>query len=141
MSVAISSEVLDAIIAEADRTHLREVCGLLFGDPSNIQNYMSCPNVAADPARAFEIDPRSLIDAHKASRKGGPQIIGCYHSHPDGPLVPSVRDAAAALPDGSLWLIVAGRGVGLWRAVERGNRYGRFDAVQLVRDGRACVTS
>jgi proteasome lid subunit RPN8/RPN11 len=141
MRVAISSAVLDAIIAEADLDHGREVCGLLFGAQETVLEHTSCANVAADPSCAFEIDPKALIDAHKSARQGGPAIVGCYHSHPEGPPVPSARDAAAAPPDGSLWLIVAARGVGLWRAVDHGPLHGRFDAVELVRDGRACVTS
>ena len=36
MRVAISSAVLDAIIAEADLDHGREVCGLLFGAQETI---------------------------------------------------------------------------------------------------------
>src|SRR3546814_6701011 len=50
----------------------------------------------------------------------GPAIAGCYHSHPCGPAEPSARDAAAAAPDGALWLIVGeiedGRAARLWRA-------------------------
>jgi desampylase len=141
MQVAISSVVLDAIIAEAQLERGREICGLLFGTPGTILDYLPCANVAADPARAFEIDPKALIAAHKAARQGGPVVVGCYHSHPEGPPVPSARDAAAAPPDGSFWLIAAAQGVGLWRAVAHGACNGRFDAVDLVRDGHACVTS
>jgi proteasome lid subunit RPN8/RPN11 len=128
-------------MAEADENPRREVCGLLLGVQGSILDYKSCANVAADPVCAFEIDPTALIAAHKAARQGGPLIVGCYHSHPEGPPVPSARDAIAARPDGSLWLIVAGRRVRLWRAVKHGACQGRFDAVELVCEGRACVTS
>lgn len=130
MALEISSEVLAAIVNEAERVPDREVCGLLFGTPDRVTAARPCRNVAADPRTAFEIDPAHLIAAHRTARTGGPQIVGCYHSHPSGAPEPSVRDAEAAVADGSIWLIAAGRSVGCWRAVADGDRHGRFDAIR-----------
>lgn len=131
MTVEISSAVLARIVAEADAFHRREVCGLLIGRPGRVTAALSCRNVAADPAHAFEIDPAQLIAAHRAARAGAGDIVGCYHSHPGGSPLPSPRDAAAAAPDGSIWIIVAGHGTGCYRAVEHGRHEGRFDVVEL----------
>lgn len=130
MRLEISRSVLDAIVAAADAVPDREICGLLFGSPARIDGYRLCANVAADPCATFEIDPASLIAAHRAARSGGPAIVGCFHSHPSGTTKPSATDAAQAAPDGSVWLIVAGREAALWRAVPDGARHGRFDAVR-----------
>ena len=89
-------------------------------------------NVAADPARFFEIDPAALLAAHRAARSGGPQVIGHYHSHPNGRAEPSPRDAADAAPDGSIWLIAASGRLTAWRAGPHGALHGRFDAVELA---------
>lgn len=132
MGLRISSAVLRRIVGEADASAGREVCGLLFGTAERIEDALSCRNVASDPASAFEIDPARLIAAHRAARAGGPPILGCYHSHPGGPPLPSARDAAAAAPDGAIWIIVAGRNTGCYRAVEEGRYHGRFDAVALT---------
>ncbi len=35
---------------------------------------------------------------------------GCFHSHPDGPALPSATDRAQALEDDFLWLIAGGSG-------------------------------
>lgn len=140
MGLRISSEVLAAIIAESEKARAWEVCGLLVGDATYIVEHLVCRNVASDPSRAFEIDPTALIVAHKAARRGGPQIVGCYHSHPSGLAEPSLRDARAASADGALWLIVAGRAVGLWRAVERGERHGRFDRIAFKASPRLAPT-
>ena len=126
----ISSEVLRAILDEAVRDAEHEVCGLLFGTADRVTAMQSCRNVAADTRTAFEIDPAALIAAHRAARSGGAQIAGCYHSHPSGAIEPSLRDAEAAVADGSIWLIAGGRAVGCWRAVARGEGHGRFDAVE-----------
>jgi len=62
---------------------------------------------------------------------GGRAVIGHYHSHPSGDPTPSLRDAADALPDGSLWLIVGDGVVRAFRAVANGVLHDRFDPVAL----------
>jgi proteasome lid subunit RPN8/RPN11 len=115
MTVAISRALLDEIraLAAASRD---EVCGLLLGRNGAIEAIQPGANVAPDPSRHFEIDPATLIAAHRAARNGGPAVIGHYHSHPSGVAAPSATDAACAAPDGSLWLVVAGPDVTVWRA-------------------------
>ncbi|CAN5345732.1 hypothetical protein BH09PSE4_BH09PSE4_23580 [soil metagenome] len=133
MRLEISSDVIDQIVAESAAAPDREVCGLLFGTADRVSSVQRCSNVASDPARSFEIDPSQLIAAHKAARAGGPAIVGCYHSHPNGGATPSARDASAATPDGSIWVIAAGGAVAIWRAVENGACEGRFDPVDFCR--------
>lgn len=137
MGLEISRCVSEAVHAEAAASLQLEVCGLLFGTPDLVTAYASCRNVAANPAVAFEIDPAALIAAYRAARNGGPAIVGCYHSHPLGPPTPSVRDAAAAEPNGWLWLIIGSGSALCWRAVADGAHHGRFDAVpfELYPDG------
>jgi desampylase len=115
MSVTISSLARDRIVALAAADD-GEICGLLLGQAGRIEAIAPAANVAADPARHFELDPAVLIAAHRAARSGGPKVIGHYHSHPSGVAIPSATDAACAMPDGTLWLIVAGEAVRLWRA-------------------------
>jgi len=125
----ISRSVVEGILAGAAASPGRETCGLLLGTVARIDGFLPCDNVAADPGKAFEIDPRQLVAAYRAARNGGPAIAGCFHSHPLGAPEPSPTDAASAAPDGWIWLIAAKGGVGVWRAVENGARHGRFDAV------------
>lgn len=127
----IASELVRQILREAAASPEAEVCGLLFGEADAIIGIRPCRNVAADPARRFEIDPAALIAAHRAARDGGGRIVGHYHSHPSGRAMPSPRDAADAAPDGSLWLIAAGDELRGWRAVVDGPVEGRFEAVEL----------
>lgn len=139
MTARISSAALQRIRTEAAASPGVEICGLLFGDGLSIDEARGCANVAADPARAFEIDPAALLAAHRAMRAGGPRLIGCYHSHPVGGAVPSPRDAAAAAPDGMIWLIAAEDRVTAWRAVENGPVEGRFVALPLDIVPAACA--
>jgi proteasome lid subunit RPN8/RPN11 len=127
MTLEISSALRARLMAEAQAEPTMEVCGLLFGTSRRITAAEPCANVASDPARAFEIDPAALFAAHRRARTGGPAVIGHYHSHPTGGAEPSAVDAASAMGDGAIWLIVAGADARAWRTVERGT----FEAVEL----------
>ena len=118
MKVRISRDILEQIMSEA-AADPHEVCGLLLGEAGRIAESRPAANVAPDPARHFELDPAVLIAAHRAARAGGPQILGHYHSHPGGVPVPSATDAACAVADGSLWLIVGGGVTRLWVSTGR----------------------
>ncbi|WP_112382546.1 M67 family metallopeptidase [Sphingomonas carotinifaciens] len=132
MTVTISSDTLKRIRAAAAASPMVEVCGLLLGEGAHIREARACDNVSATPATRFEIDPAALLAAYRAARGGGPAVLGHYHSHPSGHAEPSPRDAEDALPDGRLWLLVAGDTVTAWRAVAAGERHGRFTRVTLA---------
>ncbi len=135
MNVGISRAVLEQIVAHAAQSPQIEACGLLLGSPEMILGATPAANVADDPARRFELDPAALIEAHKAARTGGPMLLGHYHSHPNGLALPSVHDAAMAVP-GLYWLIVAGVEARLFVAAEDGEIHGRFHPLALqVVDG------
>lgn len=116
----VRASVLAAIVDGARLTHPHEACGLLLGTADVIDRVQTANNVATDPARHFEIDPASLIAAHKTARAGGAQIVGYWHSHPSGPAEPSATDRAQAAGDGKVWAIVAGETIGWWRDTAEG---------------------
>ena len=120
MSVTISSEMLRRMLAQAAQSPEAEICGLLLGAEDRIEAAEACANVAPDPARAFEIDPTALFAAHRRARAGGAAVIGHYHSHPSGLPLPSPRDAAQAMGDRAVWLILGGNIARAWRSVEAG---------------------
>ncbi len=134
MTPRLSSKTLIDLFAAAEASPDMEVCGLLMGAGGEVVAHPAT-NVADDMATRFEIDPATLIAAHRNARDGGPPILGHYHSHPSGDPDPSTRDAADAASDGSLWLILTRDRARLWRAVPHGVVHGRFDAVAFD-----CVT-
>ena len=114
MRLKISSTLLTRLRKESAAS-ANEVCGLLFGTSEEVVHAVKCTNVADHPATGFEIDPAALIAAHKAARAGGPELVGHYHSHPNGSSEPSARDAESAMGDGALWLILTKTGARIWR--------------------------
>ena len=101
--------------AHAAAAHPHEACGILLGEGEWITQAIATANVHPNPQTHFEIDPQALIDAHRAARAGGPDVIGYYHSHPAGEAAPSATDRACARGDGKVWAIVAGDAVAFWR--------------------------
>lgn len=128
MRLEISSTLMARLLGEAGGSPEREICGLLFGSARAIDATERCANVAADPARRFEIDPAALFAAHRRARAGGATVLGCYHSHPTGRPEPSATDAASAMGDGAVWIILGGGEARAWRSVVPG----AFEAVELV---------
>lgn len=52
----------------------RERCGFVLDDGSVVE----LPNVAADPANSYEIDPESAVEYLRGGR-----VRGTWHTHPD----------------------------------------------------------
>lgn len=110
MRLEIPLASIEAMRAASANAAPSEACGLLFGEDHVITSVSVTENVADDPQRRFEIDPRALFAALRAERTGGPKLLGYWHSHPSGDATPSATDAAMAQPDGKIWLILgAGR--------------------------------
>jgi len=119
VTLAIAAADLQAIRAAAEAAYPDECCGLLMGrngpDAWMVEELIACANVAIEPARRFEVDPKALIAAHRAAREAGRELIGPYHSHPDGRARPSDHDrarAAEAGAEGEVWLIVPATAAG-----------------------------
>jgi desampylase len=120
MEIEVTSGTIATLLEEATRAHPRECCGLLLGMGERIALAQPAANVHPEPERHFEIDPKALVVAHRAVRAGGLELLGYYHSHPNGRAEPSAADRASASGDGRIWAIVAGGAVSWWRDTPQG---------------------
>lgn len=113
MIVRLSAALVRLVEHHAERAWPEECCGLLIGQADGeivtVTGVVASPNGADDPRTGFEIDPRLIIAAQRQARDHphGHGLVGHYHSHPNGPAVPSARDAEARHYDDHLWLIAA----------------------------------
>jgi proteasome lid subunit RPN8/RPN11 len=141
MKLVLPVSLQDQIAREAKAAYPRECCGLIEGaaegDGFHAVALHPARNLAAAPDR-FELDPADHIAALKAARAGGHQLIGCYHSHPDGQATPSQADQGGAAQADFLWLIAATDGAQC-RLAGFVYRASGFEAVALV--GADWVTS
>lgn len=120
MGLTVTRAALAAMRWAADDAAPEECCGILLGQGARIERAVPTDNVHPTPQSHFEIDPQALIDAYRAARAGGPEVIGYYHSHPRGRAEPSATDSALAARDGRVWAILSRSDVTFWRDGERG---------------------
>ena len=120
MTLILSRQHRRQLLDFAEEAGSSECCGLILGRGDTVEILELTANVAASPYNAFEIDPSVLIRAEKHVREGGLEILGYFHSHPNGAIEPSETDVQSAAADGRCWLIIAGAEISAWRAVERG---------------------
>lgn len=94
--------VIDHARAEASKP--AEACGLLAGEPGDIdiKAVYPCRN-AAPPEKQdviYELHPLDHLDADRDAQAKGWEIVGVYHSHTHTEALPSPTDIAQA-PDPS----------------------------------------
>jgi len=88
----------------------RECCGLIEGIRS--RNFIEAStlhatrNVATEIGR-FEIDPAEHIRLLRVARAARREIVGCYHSHPNGRPDLSAMDREHSGEEGFVWLIAS----------------------------------
>jgi proteasome lid subunit RPN8/RPN11 len=110
--IVVPDSVRGAIAAHAEQAYPNECVGLLLGRAEGRRKvaedvYLAQNTWTADVALTdaeqehslrdrFYLDPRDYLLADREARARGLDIIGCYHSHPDHPAIPSERDRTGA---------------------------------------------
>jgi proteasome lid subunit RPN8/RPN11 len=106
----LAPDLREQIQREARAALPRECCGLIEGVRSGdlVCATVLHPtrNIAGETDR-FEIDPVDHFSILRAARIKNTEIVGCYHSHPNGSTMPSGWDLENVGEDGFIWLIVA----------------------------------
>jgi proteasome lid subunit RPN8/RPN11 len=106
--VKIDRLLIEAMIQAARAAYPEECCGLLVGQGNRVTRLVPTHNVHETPRRFFTIDPAVQFATLRDLRdlKNGEEVIGHYHSHPDGPAEPSARDLAEAADPEALWIVI-----------------------------------
>jgi proteasome lid subunit RPN8/RPN11 len=107
--VRASTAALQGMMDAAAAAERAECCGVLFGHGAMVEAAAALQNEAVDPRASFAIGAPALAAAARMHRPL--EVIGFFHSHPNGSLVPSRCDLehATAWP-GYLHAIVAWNG-------------------------------
>lgn len=125
--IHIAESLIAALHEHAARAFPEECCGILIGTSNTydvwVQRVIEATNTApADRRVSYQIDWPTLFRTVRAVRNQPEEIVGFYHSHPDGSRRPSARDLALAWVDYSYPILsmVNGRCTSLtsWRIAE-----------------------
>lgn len=130
MQVQLHNDHRQLLLLFAAAAHPHESCGLLLGQGTTIEAIVPADNVAADPARGFEIDPKALFAVHRRARDGGLPLLGYFHSHPSGAEGLSARDRAGIVRAGEIWLLVVRSSLTAFRTVQDGHGFG-FESIEI----------
>ena len=92
--------------AHASVDLLHECCGLLAGRDGVITRVFRATNVASKPATSYEIAPEEIFRRMREMRAAGQELLGIYHSHPNGMNEPSPKDIELAYyPDAAYFVV------------------------------------
>ena len=110
--ITLSENARQGITRHAEESYPHECVGLLIGrlegDHKIVEDVLPAQNswnadIGLTDAEhehslrdRFSLDPREYLRADRAARARGLDIVGCYHSHPDHPAIPSERDRVGA---------------------------------------------
>lgn len=72
-----------------------EACGILAGTRDRVQMTILVANAAKSPVR-FRMDAQEQWQAFVQMEAAGLEMLAIFHSHPNGPAVPSPTDVAEA---------------------------------------------
>ena len=76
-----------------------ECCGALIGRDGLVTEVLALPNATAEgPRRRFLVRPVDYRAAERRAAERGGELLGFYHSHPDGQARPSQVDLDHAWP-------------------------------------------
>lgn len=123
----IPKSIWDAMRAHVLTCLPEEACGLLAGVGHEAQRLELIENVLHSPVR-FRMDPGAQVRSMTSFEEQGLDLVGIFHSHPDGPRMPSAVDLAEAAypeaahliwsPTGERWICRGFRlESGVWREV------------------------
>lgn len=106
-----------------------EACGLLAGKNNRVEITMGIANADRSPVH-FRMKPRAQWRAFHRIEAAGLELVGIYHSHPNGPDHPSPTDIAEAMYPVThiVWYRVDGE----WWA--RGFRIEGGEAIEITLD-------
>ncbi|MGB3565303.1 MAG: M67 family metallopeptidase [Thermoanaerobaculia bacterium] len=134
-TLIITRRDIGMIEEHASKTNPEECCGILLGRPSGedenaiiIERVVPSDNVHPDRGSdRYEIAPETLLRANKEAQSEGQEVVGYYHSHPNGEGHPSDFDREAAQPDVSYLIVALMEGVVLerksWRLKKDGSDF------------------
>jgi proteasome lid subunit RPN8/RPN11 len=91
--IRVETAAWDTMVSHAEKTFPKECCGVMLGLNGVVRQAVPLPNVYTGPQEDFFVmDPKDLHRVDVEARKGGLEVLGVFHSHPDCDAYFSKRD-------------------------------------------------
>lgn len=112
-TLVVAPAVLEAVGRDLEAAYPAEGCGVLLGEASGderrVLRRVPADNRVSGRNDRYVVDPGVLRELLEEEDRGGPRVVGFYHSHPDAAPEPSETDRELAWP-WYAYLIVPVRG-------------------------------
>lgn len=113
--LSLTAGQLEGLRRRAREAAPDEVCGFLLGARDQVAELIEAPNTHPEPSRGYRIHPRDCLAALRKARKENLQVLGVFHSHPEGPANLSTVDRREAHP-GWHYLVLGRDRESIWEA-------------------------
>jgi proteasome lid subunit RPN8/RPN11 len=113
VSLRLSEALLAEMRQQGERAYPAECCGVLGGLTGAVREVVRlapAANRRTDDPHRYLIAPYDLQRIERELNRGGLEVLGFYHSHPDHPAEPSRYDTEHAWPWYSYLIIRVNQG-------------------------------
>ena len=107
MILKLPNTLINQLFRHAQSSPTEEICGLIAKSTANQFFCYAIPNIAAQPARRFEMSPQQQIAALRTMREQHQELFAIYHSHPYSTAQPSWLDTQLAYYPDTFYLIIS----------------------------------
>ncbi len=105
-NIEISLQQKEKMIRHALSELPNECCGVLTGTANRATQVFCMKSVPASPD-AYFMDPEQQVEVFSRMHQRGENLVGIYHSHPEGPDIPSGSDLQFAFHPESAYIILS----------------------------------
>lgn len=125
--LSLAEDIRAAVLAHAGACRPNECCGLIASDAKgNVRFAYPLTNAEGRPDR-YTVDPDEHFGAFMHAESCGWEISGVFHSHPNGPAMPSPVDVERALDPDWTYVITDGSVIRAFRIAS-----GAVEEIEIV---------
>lgn len=108
--IKIEKSLHQEMLVQLEKNLPLEGCGLMAGLDSRVSRIYPISNRLASPYN-YEMEPTQQLEAIMDLEERGLELLAIYHSHPNGPNMPSASDVSQAYYPDSFYIIVSFRSI------------------------------
>ena len=104
--LVIPRELFDQMVTHCRVYYPDEACGILAGTVSKVTKVYPMLNSEPSPVSYF-MEPKEQFRVMKELRLEGLTMLAIFHSHPQSPAYPSVKDVDLAFYEDTVYVIIS----------------------------------
>lgn len=103
--LVISREFVEQMVTHCTASYPNEACGILAGTGNRVTRVYPMSNSEQSPISYF-MDSKEQFRVMKELRQEALTMVAIFHSHPQSPAYPSVKDVSLAFYQEAVYVII-----------------------------------